>query len=594
MKLIIGARKSTHEGMVYPHSFGANNFGECANYITYELIVSTEKTSLLYTYSSSTPPLEVRINENLEVESSFCESKLVKVAETFLNWITTHPEGFNMWALMRGDKDSEFRQFNKVLDHIIDTNRSTNLKIWDLDFGSLGNNISVRNFNGGELQFGAWDIMTKQRPINLAEHPNGFRSTKPLSNGHLHFTVVSLQRCAYQLHFSILHALLTTAIGSEELEDRDVSFQEIVAIFTELEYRLLNVYDRGRAKLLSPAQMLGKFNIPVCSNSRNSNTSYALKGLNCTVNLDYEMQSKVFAKAQAGMFKEVPTKILVISWNVAGYSPSEPNEIEGILQCFDKNNMPDVIAIGLQEVVELKSKNIARFFTSNSKENDDWVRCLMDNIGTFSEEYVSLGSQRMVGLFSLTLVRKSFLPHTFNLGISEVKTGFMGIVGNKGSVIHSMMIEDSLIHLCNTHLPSGDVVSKRASCIRDLYVEFCQEKKCDAFFLFGDLNTRVQLDLLQYKNVMEDYDINNPNIKFDYLMERDEVKQKLHTVLDDQFEEGPLPRAPTYRFVKNTNTFSDERVASWYDRSNILGATESFSTETSRMASQGRTISLIL
>ena len=126
------------------------------------------------------------------------------------------------------------------------------------------------------------------------------------------------------------------------------------------------------------------------------------------------------------------------------------------------------------------------------------------------------------------------------------------------------MLGDSLVHFCNTHLPSGDSVGKRASCVEDLYKEFCAGEGCDTFFLFGDLNFRVQIDLLVYKDIMEDFKINNPKIDFAGMMAKDEVKLNLHPCLDDHFEEAPLPRAPTYRFVKNTEEYSEERVASWY------------------------------
>ena len=53
-KLTIAARKSRHEGMVYPYSFGCNVFGECANYIAYEVIISYDKSKLVFLYSSAT------------------------------------------------------------------------------------------------------------------------------------------------------------------------------------------------------------------------------------------------------------------------------------------------------------------------------------------------------------------------------------------------------------------------------------------------------------------------------------------------------------------------------------------------------------
>ena len=563
--LVIGARKSTHEGMVYPYNFGANNFGQCAHYIAYEVVLSAGKKSICYTYSSSTPPLEVRVEPNGELVPNTCDSKLLNVTESFLNWIVTHPEGINLWAILQSEKEKdECSKYDKIIEQLLKQSKSSNLKVWKFDLDEFKNAAHFeKNFDDSTLQFGVMDVVSKHKVIDLSEHPMGVQSTKKLTNGHFHITVFSLQRSGYMFHSSIWYSCVSFLLEEDSLTAKECCFSALVSLSLELEYRLFVLYDRGRAKHLTVAQMAGHFNQPNVSKTKNANTCMASKTLKDCITLDYSRQRLVFKRAKEGMFTVKKARVAVISWYVAGYSPSSPDDIIGILGCFDKNNMPDLIAIGLQEVVELKSSNIARFFTNNSKENDEWVRCFAEVIKKYDPNYEVRCFQRMVGLFSLTLVHKRFAASSFDLGITEVKTGFMGIVGNKGSVITSMMLGDSLVHFCNTHLPSGDSVGKRASCVEDLYKEFCAGEGCDTFFLFGDLNMRVQIDLLVYKDIMEDFKINNPRIDFAGMMAKDEVKLNLHPCLDDHFEEAPLPRAPTYRFIKNTEEYSEERVASW-------------------------------
>jgi hypothetical protein len=563
VNFIIGARKSTHEGMVYPHSFGANVFGECANYITYEVILSHELNRICYTYSSATPPIDIQLTLANELIPNCCETKLSRITEAFLKWVTTNPEGLNCWILLRSAKDPEFARFNEMIDKIVAQSKSPNLKIWDLDPSVIPNPASSANFAGGELQFGMLDVISKQEPVDLTKFPDGFLSTKTAMKGHLHYSVFSLQQSGYMIHLTTLFTLITRLPGFESIEPKDVNMHALLNSSIQLEHHIFDLYDRGRAKMIRPSDMTKRFDLPVVSKSRNSNTFFASSCLKACVTLNYDTQRKVYAKAQEGMYNLCKAKISVISWNVAGYSPTTAEEIKGLLECFDKDDMPDIIALGLQEVVELKSSNIATFFASNTKENDCWVKCITDVIKNFDDQYVVMGYQRMIGLFSITLVHKRFMKNVFNLGIREVKTGFMGIVGNKGSVITSLMVGDSLVHFCNTHLPSGDCVSKRSNCVEDLYNEFCNEGKCDAFFLFGDLNMRVQMDLICYQNMMDDYKITNPKIDFAAMMEKDEVKLELHPCLTQNFQEADLPKAPTYRFVKNTNVYSDERVASW-------------------------------
>lgn len=564
--VIVAARKSVREGLVYPHNFGVNTFGECANYVTYELIATDGAASLCYTYSTSTPPVDVVIGADGQVIPNSCEQKMIKVSEAFINWITPRKDVCNQWVLLRSDKEPNFAVFNPMIDKIIEDSQGPSLRVIDIDLNELTIQNLKSKFEGSHLQFAIYDAMTKQGPIKMEDYKEGFKSATTLQQGKTHFCVFSLHHSAYLAHYSVLYSLVMILLNAEELGSDANALKEICIAALDIEYSLFNNYDRGRGKNLSPAKMGEKFSQPITSSSRNASTAFASRCLGVATSLEDHNQAKtrlVFSKAEESMFTKVKTKIAVISWNVAGYSPKEPKEILGLLGCFDKLNMPDIISIGLQEVVELKSSNIARFFTSNSKENDDWVRCITEVIKEFDPGYFVLGYQRMVGLFSLTLIHNNFKKHIFNIGIKEVKTGFMGIVGNKGSVISSFKVCDSLVHFCNTHLPSGDSVGKRASCVEDLYKEFCENQICDAFFLFGDLNFRVQMDLLIYKNVMDDFKLSNPAIDFQALQAKDEVKLNLHPCLNDHFKEGPLPKAPTYRLSRNTDTFSEDRVASW-------------------------------
>lgn len=561
--VIIGARKSTKEGSVFPVNFGVNALGECANYICYELIVKNGDKSRWYTYSTSTPPLDVTIGPDNKVVTNCCDRKMLRVSEASVKWFLRRETGCNQWVLFRTQKEPDFGQFNRMIDSVVEEYQSPNIRMIDVDLTELQLFNQIKYFENSMLELAIHDSIRKQGLVDLSKHPEGIMSSSETLNGHTHASVFSFQYSNFAFHSAILASIAKIMIEDDSFQLNQVHFDQILDISKTLEHSLLFLYDRGKAKKLEPNQMGSFFNISIVSPSRNANTTFADKCLGSSKALNDTRTRAVFSKATEKMFDKIKTKISVISWNVAGFSPEDPSQIEGLLGCFDKDNLPDIISIGLQEVVELKSSNIARFFTNNSKENDDWVRCIEEVLAKLDPNYVKICYQRMVGLFSLTLVHKSFMKNIYNLGISEVKTGFMGIVGNKGSVITSLRVCDSLVHFCNTHLPSGDSVGKRASCVEDLYKEFCVQQKCDAFFLFGDLNLRVQMDLLIYKNMMEDFKLNNPDIDFPSLMSKDEVKLNLHPCLTDNFSEAPLPKAPTYRLVKNSDIFCEDRVASW-------------------------------
>lgn len=173
----------------------------------------------------------------------------------------------------------------------------------------------------------------------------------------------------------------------------------------------------------------------------------------------------------------------------------------------------------------------------------------------------------MIGLQSLAYIRDTVKHNIYGIHTSDVKTGMMGLVGNKGSVITSLYIQDSLINFANTHLPSGGSnASKRATCIKNLYELKVEKEKSDFLFLFGDLNLRVQIKLEEYKKVMLDFDGNNKDIDWELLKLKDEVFVGEQPCLNTFFKEAPLVDLPTYRLVRGTSKYSDERVASWTDR----------------------------
>jgi len=172
----------------------------------------------------------------------------------------------------------------------------------------------------------------------------------------------------------------------------------------------------------------------------------------------------------------------------------------------------------------------------------------------------------MVGLRSLTFIRDSIKHNIYGIHTTDIKTGVMGLVGNKGSIITSLYIGDSLIHFANTHLPSGSSPGKRAECIKSLYQTKIEKERSDFFFLFGDLNLRVQMKLEEFKPIMKDFESKNPDINWQKLKERDEVATGDQPCLQTYFKEAPLVDLPTYRIVRGTQKYSDERVASWTDR----------------------------
>lgn len=79
----------------------------------------------------------------------------------------------------------------------------------------------------------------------------------------------------------------------------------------------------------------------------------------------YEEKMKLILSAPEEARIPTTATVFVLSWNVAGWIPDSIEPLEPLFEGLDKENLPDVIIVGLQEVVELKAKNITSFFGKN-------------------------------------------------------------------------------------------------------------------------------------------------------------------------------------------------------------------------------------
>lgn len=565
IEIIVAARKSTQEGHCFPHNFGVNDFGECAHYVTYELLVTYKETTLLYKYSTSTPPLDLSIGQDEEVNINCSPQKLSMKIQAFLSWLRTKKKGLNTWILARGETpDSEFSQYHSLISRLIEQTKDPKLTVWQLDLDELDQIDFEKDFYGSKLEQGFKKIVNSDSFFNFSEMDSGIKSAKQSSKSHLHFTMFSIHHSAYFLHTAIMSCLISAfPIPSSCLKPALLS--QLLEVSSDIEYRLLNVYDRGRAKSLSPENMMGKMAVPNVPPSRNANETFAGKFIKAVHNAKRSQYKSLFlACTEPPKRLLTETSVLALSWNVGGLSPSSFSQVSALKACLDPSQRPDIITVGLQEVVELSSAKIESFFSS--RKSDRWAEYLQKLIQEFDSGYRVVEHKRMVGLFSITFVHKEFSDNIYSLGVTTVKTGFMGVVGNKGSIVTGLQINDSTIYFCNTHLPPGDSLAKRSLCIQELYDEYCVDKMADALLLFGDLNMRVQLPLNSYQAMMEDFDCENDDIDFDHLRAKDEVKLHLHPCLFKHFEEAELTPLPTYRFEIGTSKYSSDRVASWCDR----------------------------
>jgi len=67
-----------------------------------------------------------------------------------------------------------------------------------------------------------------------------------------------------------------------------------------------------------------------------------------------------------------------------------------------------------------------------------------------------VASSDLVGIYLSVYVKKSLAGSLKKIDIDSVKTGLKGALGNKGGVLVSFSIEDSVVVFCNCHLSAGE------------------------------------------------------------------------------------------------------------------------------------------
>ncbi|KAJ2263194.1 hypothetical protein GGI01_000964 [Coemansia sp. RSA 376] len=180
--------------------------------------------------------------------------------------------------------------------------------------------------------------------------------------------------------------------------------------------------------------------------------------------------------------------VQINSWNIDAIKPEvlektreDQHFLRSWLGALGGQQMPDIIVIGLQEVVDLESKKMtAKSLWKNtttkskpkgktgtkpaadiSKRYGLWRSALekaLSRGATFSTAYRAVECQNMVGLFICVFARDDIYRSVREVDVSHVKTGMGGLHGNKGGIGIRFVFEDTSFCFVNAHLAAGESV----------------------------------------------------------------------------------------------------------------------------------------
>ncbi|KAI6203085.1 Phosphoinositide 5-phosphatase [Aphelenchoides besseyi] len=269
-------------------------------------------------------------------------------------------------------------------------------------------------------------------------------------------------------------------------------------------------------------------------------------------------------------------KVFAGTWNVNGgknvYNVAFRHEqsLNGWLFPNLLDHVPyDIVAIGLEEIVDLNASNMMKASTTNQRVWRDGIKKVLEEQYQNAESYVVLACEQLVGVCIIVYIRLELLSRMRELAISDVKTGLGGATGNKGSVAVRLTIDSTSICFVCSHFAAGqNEVANRNDDFNTAWKKLRFQsgrsiESHDVIIWLGDFNYRISLNGEEVKAAVRAGN-------FALLNEYDQLNQQrgLENVFQG-FREGPLNFAPTYKY----DTFSDDydtsekcRSPAWTDR----------------------------
>jgi len=144
--------------------------------------------------------------------------------------------------------------------------------------------------------------------------------------------------------------------------------------------------------------------------------------------------------------------VFILSWNIGGFKPTNLDLVDLDFLNFENYGNPDIIAVGLQEVVNLNMKNMMS--TNNDKLVSLWESILTTNLNKI-DKYFVVASKDLVGCLLLVFVKESAKDKIKKVDTDVVTLGLAGKLGNKGAALIKLEIDDSAICFTNCHLQAG-------------------------------------------------------------------------------------------------------------------------------------------
>ncbi|KAL3229054.1 hypothetical protein RNJ44_02141 [Nakaseomyces bracarensis] len=230
---------------------------------------------------------------------------------------------------------------------------------------------------------------------------------------------------------------------------------------------------------------------------------------------------------------------------------------------------PDIVVLGLQEVIELTAGSI---LNADYSKGSFWETMVSDCLNQFDEKYLLLRVEQMSSLLILFFVKSDKANNVKQVEGASKKTGFGGMTGNKGAVSIRFDYGSTSFCFVNAHLAAGATnIDERRNDFESITngTQFTRSKVIshhDSIFWLGDLNYRIQLTNEEVRKNLA----TQPEGYIDRLLTYDQLTQEINAgVVFKEFKEPTLKFRPTYKYDFGTDTYDSSekaRTPSWTDR----------------------------
>jgi phosphatidylinositol-bisphosphatase len=291
------------------------------------------------------------------------------------------------------------------------------------------------------------------------------------------------------------------------------------------------------------------------------------------------------------------------TWNVNAKGKEEPLD-EWLCADWASKGLPDLVAVGFQEIVDLNAVNVA-VDNKTQQRSQFWTEKLNFTLNQHANQdpqrrYVLVAQKSMVGLLICVFCRFPHYPKVQYVQTSQVGVGVMGMMGNKGGVsVRLQFYDSSLCFVCSHLAAHRENVTGRNADFANVYQKtvfdvgeaairevirsgslshFASQLTTvgladhDHTFWLGDLNYRIDESMPTEQILKLSETCQSSRSVPPELRQLDQLNmERAAGRVFAGFQEGVLHFAPTYKYQPGTDMYEQRpekklRAPAWCDR----------------------------